>query len=473
METKNTGARRPRHIPCFSTCAAPILPLFLICALAVPALAQSVNQDNGSTADSASETKSSTEPAEENFNIFGQATVISQMHGRFRSPYSGPNSFPSINETRTSMTGTLNLGVRVWDGGELYFDPEISGGFGVGNVFGLGAYTNGDVDRLGVPQPLPYIARLYFSQTIGFGGDQEKVTSGPNALAGSRDVSRVTFTIGRMSAEDFFDGNAYSHDPRIQFMNWALMYDAAWDFPADARGYTYGGVLDFNREAWALRYGVFAEPAVANGLPIDAHFGEAHGQVIELEERFRVCDQPGKARFLLYWNRAHMGNYEEATDDPAFGLDITRTRRYSSKIGCGLNLEQQINADLGGFLRLGWSDGRNEAWAFTECDSTVSGGFVLKGTPWNRKDDTCGTGLVVDGLSGPHRDYLAAGGLGFALGDGRLNYAPEIVWETYYSLKFKNHQIWLTPDLQFIGDPGYNADRGPLLVAGLRLHGEF
>ncbi|HEV3333609.1 MAG TPA: carbohydrate porin, partial [Bryobacteraceae bacterium] len=317
----------------------------------------------GEEAKSADKSESSDQNKEEKFNVFGQGTVISQWHGTFLSPYSGPHSFLSENELATSETATLFMGLRLWDGGELYFDPEISGGLGLSDVFGVAAFPNGDIQRVGKPAPTPYVSHLYVAQTLGFGGEQEKVESGPNALAGSRDVSRLTVYLGKFAAEDFFDGNAYSHDARSQFMNWALEYNAAWDYPADTRGYTYGGVIELNEANWAFRYGLFAEPLVANGPDLDPHFDAAHGQAWELEERYRLFEHPGKARFLVYWNRADMGNYNEATFDPVFGLNIANTRKYSSKYGYGLSLEQEFSKDLGGFLRWGWDDGHTETWA--------------------------------------------------------------------------------------------------------------
>jgi len=417
--------------------------------------------------------KGSEETAEEAFNVYGQVTVISQWHGEFRSPYVGPHSFLPINALATSETATLMMGLRLWDGGDVYFDPEIAGGRGLSDVFGIAAFPNGDITRVGNPEPTPYVARLYFSQTIGLGGEQEKVASAPNVLGGTRDVSRLTISLGKFAPEDYFDNNSYSHDPRTQFQNWALMYNASWDYPADVRGYDYGGYVELNEPDWAFRYGLFGEPLVANGPIIDPKFADAHGQVWELETRFRLFDRPGKARFLVYWNRAHMGNYNEATFDPVFGLNIANTRTYSSKYGYGLDLEQEFTQELGGFFRWGWNDGHTETWAFTECDRTVSFGLTLKGTGWCRPDDAIGSGVAIDGLSPPHRNYLAAGGLGFQLGDGRLNYAPEVAWETFYSFKFKKRQIWISPDMQLIGDPGYNQDRGPVVIGSLRVHAEF
>ena len=208
----------------------------------------------------------------ERFNAYGQATVITQWNGPFRSPYIGPHSFLPIHEWATSDTATLFLGARCWQGAELYFNPEVAGGLGLSDVYGIAGFPNGDITRVGDPAATPYVARLYLAQTVGFGGEQEKIESGPNQLASYKDISRFTFAVGKMAATDWFDQNAYSHDPRRGFMNWSLMYNGAWDYPADVRGYTYGMVGELNQKAWALRYGIFGEPSVANGPDIDPQF---------------------------------------------------------------------------------------------------------------------------------------------------------------------------------------------------------
>lgn len=432
---------------------------------------QSGDKKDDKSADS--DEKKPDEPTEQRFNIYGQTTVIGDWNGTFRSPYSGPHSFQSVNESAVSETGTLFMGLRVLPNTEVYFNPEIAGGRGLSNVFGIAAFPNGDVTRVGNLEPTPYVARLYVEQTIGLGGEQEKLDAGPNQLGEMKDVSRLTFAAGKLATTDWFDKNKYSDDPRSQFMNWALMYNAAYDFPADVRGYTYGGVVELNQEAWALRYGIFAEPTTANGPDLDADIGRVRGQVVEFEKRYKLCDHPGIMRAMFYWNRANMGNYNEAIENPAADLNIANTQSNSMKYGFGINFEQEFSKDLGGFLRLGWNDGHTETWAFTECDRTCAFGLVLKGTSWCRGDDTVGTGVALDGISGPHAAYLAAGGLGFELGDGTLDDDPEIAWETYYSFKFKNHSIWITPDVQLIADPGYNGDRGPVVIGAVRLHAEF
>ena len=375
---------------------------------------------------------------EQRFNWYGQTTVITQWHDSFHSPYQGPNSFQSVEETKTSATATLMLGGKLWQGGELYFDPEIACGLGDSDVFGIAGFPNGDITRVSRPEPTPYVARLYASQTIGFGGEQEQIEAAPNQLASIKDVSRITFAAGCFAATDFFDNNKYSHDPRSQFMNWALMYNAAWDYPANVRGYTLGAVFELNQKNWAIRYGIFAEPSMANGPDWDPKYSVAHGQAVELEQRYTLNDRPGKIRWLGYWNRANMGNYRQSLDLSPVDPDVATTGNYDHiKYGLGMNIEQELSDDLGGFFRLGWNDGQSETWAFTECDRTVSLGLVLKGAKWGRAQDQLGTGLAIDGISGSHAAYLAAGGLGFELGDGRLNYDPEMAWETYYRFELK------------------------------------
>ncbi len=420
------------------------------------------------------ESQDTKEFKEERYNWYAQATVIDQGHGTFPSPYAGPHSFQSIYEARTSATATLMLGARMWQGGEIYFDPEIACGLGDSGVFGIAGFPNGDIPRVGRPEPLPYVARLYASQTIGFGGEQEKIEAGPNQLAAIKDVSRFTFTVGSFAATDFFDNNKYSHDPRAQFTNWALMCNPVWDYPANSRGYTLGCVMELNEKCWALRYGVFAEPNVANGADFDTHYSLARGQAVELENRYTFLDRPGKVRWLGYWNRADMGNYRDSLALAPVDPDIAATASYSNvKYGFGINIEQELTENLGGFLRFGWNDGQSESFAYTEVDSTFSFGFLLKGARWRRPQDEAGTAIALNGISSSHAAYLAAGGLGFVLGDGALNYNPEFIWESYYRFALKKDAIWISPDFQFVADPGYNADRGPVAITAIRVHAEF
>jgi len=415
-----------------------------------------------------------TQPESEWYSVHAQGTVISQKHDIFPAKYTGPFDVPPHEPWRTSLTGTLFLGLRLpWTGGEIYCDPEISGGQGFGGVTGIAGFPNGEIPRVGSPEPQPYIARGFIRQTFGFGGEREHVDADQNQLSGFRDVNRLTVTFGRFAATDFFDNNAYSHDPRTQFENWALMSNGAWDYPADTRGYTYGLVGELNQPNWTLRYGAFAMPKSANGSTIDWELPKALGQAIEWEQRWTVREHAGVARLLGYANTAHMGNYREAILNPGpNGPDVTLTRTYRAKYGFGLSADQALTKDLGLFGRLGWNDGHSESFCFTEIDRTASLGVSLHGARWHRADDVVGLAGVINGISKDHRDYLAAGGHGFLLGDGRLNYAPEQIVEAYYLAKIVDH-VFFTGDFQFVNHPGYNADRGPIFLGSLRLHVEF
>ena len=410
---------------------------------------------------------------DERWNLYWQATSIGQQHGSFPADYTGPLSLVNHPEHEASLTTTLFIGYRIEDDTIVYVDPEVAGGRGFSGVNGLANSPNGELPRVAGATPKPYLARAYIQHDFGFGKERESFESDDNQLAGTRPMVRYTIYAGRFSLTDFFDNNRYTHDPRSQFMGWAIMYNGAWDYPADTRGYTYGGVIELNQPGWALRYGAFAEPTFANGPHFDGHLPEALGQALELEERWSIRNRPGVVRLLSYLNSADMGLYQEATEHPGpNGPDVTTTRGYHLKYGFGVNAEQALTDDLGIFSRLGWNDGHTETWAYTEVDQTASIGLSLKGTRWKRPDDVIGLAGVVSGLSSEHREYLEAGGLGFELGDGRLSYSPEEVMEIYYDWRVVDH-VFVTPDFQFVNNPGYNSDRGPVAIWGLRVHVEF
>ena len=407
------------------------------------------------------------------YTFHAQTTIIPQFKGDFPSPYQGPNSFRSGSEVQTSYTGTLFTGVSLRPGTEVYFDPEVAAGSGLSLVEGLGDPTNGETPRVSSPAPSPYIARLFLRQVIGFGGPREDVADGPNLIAGQIDVNRLTVTVGKYAANDIFDNNTYAHDPRSQFQNWALWEDTAWDYPADTKGYTEGLTLELNQPDQTFRYGIFREPRAANGGELDDDWGRAYAQVAEYERRFKIGGRVGVVRPLAYFNYAHMGDYRDAIDADPTHPNVIATRSYDHpKYGFGVNVEQALTDDLGVFGRAGWNNGQSETWAFTEVDRNLSLGLSLKGNAWHRSDDVIGVAGVMSGLSRGHRDYLAAGGLGFELGDGRLNYAPEELIEAYYLLTVTKN-LFLSFDYQFVDHPGYNADRGPASIGAFRAHIEF
>ncbi|HEX3800310.1 MAG TPA: carbohydrate porin [Verrucomicrobiae bacterium] len=408
--------------------------------------------------------------AQQNWNWHAQNTDIVQGDPSFPANYSGPNSLHNHGEVRESVSVDLMGGARLWRGAEAHLDGLMWQGFGLSRTLGVESFPNGEAFRVGTDVPHVNLARVLIRQTIGLGGDEETVEDDQFQLAGKRDISRVTFTVGRMSAKDIFDNNSYANDPRTQFMSWGLMANEAWDYPADSLGFMTGAAVELNEPGWAARYGFFQVPKVANGTALDSHFLEAWAMVTELERRFSIQGHPGAVRLLGYLNRAHMGNYSAALSAP--GVDITQTRAYRYKYGFGLNAEQEIVKDLGVFTRLGWSDGKNEGWMFSDVDYAMSAGLSVKGELWNRANDTFGLAGVFSGISGTHQQFLANGGVGILAGDGALSYGWEKTLETYYDF-----QIWktihATLDYQFISDPAFNRDRGPVNVFAARLHWEF
>jgi len=407
-----------------------------------------------------------------NWSVHEQATVIEQGHYSFDSPYEGTNSFQSESELERSFSFTLFLGRKLWSGSELYFNPEILQGHGLSSTLGIAGYPNGEAGKAAFSNLHYNTSRLFIRQTFGLGGESEKVEDDSNQLEGSRDVNRVTLSLGKFSATDIFDDNAYSHDARTQFQNWALIDSAAWDYPADVLGYTAGLAAELHTKLWAVHYGIFMEPTQANGPTLDAHVAKAWGQVLQVDRTYSLNDHAGTFRAFLFWNRADMGNYADTRAMGTEAPDITQSRAYRSKVGIGLSWDQELTADVGVFARLSWNDGRTETWAFTEIDQSAAVGINLKGTKWSRPDDVVGVAGVASGLSGDHKAYLAAGGLGMILGDGRLNYGDEQIVEAYYDLKL-GRRLWLSPDFQYITNPGYNRDRGPVPIYGLRAHVEF
>jgi high affinity Mn2+ porin len=386
------------------------------------------------------------------------------------------NSLQNNSERDASLTTTLFLGFRLGKNTQLYFDPEIAGGKGFSAVTGIANFTNGELPRVASATPKPYLARLYISQDFGFGDAKEKVSSDANQLAGERPMTRYTITAGRFTVTDFFDNNRYTHDPRSQFMGWATMYNGAWDYPADTRGYTWGWVHEFHTKAWSVRYGSAAEPKTANGLRFDRRLLRDRGDTFEEEIRYSPGDHPGSIRLLEYLNHTNSGSYADAIRlaERSGGVpDVTATRRIGTlKYGFGLNLDQEITKDIGLFSRLGWNDGKTEDFAFTAIDRLASGGVSVTGARWHRPHDTAATALTVSGVSGVHAVYLARGGLDFIIGDGKLQYGPEYVFESYYSARLFPG-LFATFDLQRIANPGFNQDRGPLWAPSVRLHVGF
>ena len=412
-------------------------------------------------------------PDSPEWSVHAQATVIEQWHYGFPAEYSGRNSLESgTTEDKHTVTASLFIGRRLWPGAEIYLDPEVLEGEGVSSTVGMAGFPNGEGTRAAGNSPHYSTSRLFLQQTFELGGGKERVDDDQNQLAGEKDVDRLTLTVGKFAAVDYFDDNAYSHDPRTQFLNWALMDSGAWDYPADTRGYTAGFAAELKLKGWSTRYGIMMEPDAANALVLDKHAAKAFAQILEVDRSYSWDGHPGTVRPFVFLNRAHMGSYSEAVSDPAAKLDVTRTREYRSKYGAGLGWDQELTPALGTFLRLSWNNGKTESWAFTEIDRSIATGLSRKGAAWGRGDDVAGIAGIVDGLSSDHRRYLAAGGYGFIVGDGRLNYGPEEIVEAYYDVRIVKG-IWITPDIQYAEHPGYNRDRGGLPIFAIRGHFEY
>jgi len=406
-----------------------------------------------------------------------QATLIDQNLFKFRSGYQGVNSLPSRNENEKSDTYTLYAGVRPMRGIELYVNPEMARGNGIGQALGLAGYTNGDVIRNPSLGMEPYLARYMARFTLSTGHGLEKIEAGENQIAGERPTHRLVLTAGKLGSNDIFDTNSYANSTRTQFMNWALINNGAYDYAADTRGYSCGAALEWVNPDFAIRLGRFAMPLVANGPDLAQNLGSSFGDQLELETHLHLFTHRGPLilRTLGYRNVAAMGDYRQslALAQLAGGVpDITSTRKPGRvKYGFGLNFEQPLADDgaTGLFGRFGWDDGATESFAYTEIDQTVCLGAQISGSRWHRPDDRIALALVKNDLSSAHRDYLAAGGIGFLLGDGKLNYGAEQILETYYNCQISK-QTSVSLDYQYIANPGYNRDRGPVSVLSIRLH---
>lgn len=407
-----------------------------------------------------------------------QYTVVDQRQDSLRSPYAGPNSLDPRGDTEQSHTFGAYFGVPLAAHLQFYFDVEMFKGEGVSGATGLGAPTNGDVIRSGTVNlgKRPYVARRFFRYVLPLGDATENVERAQDQLSGAQPEQRIEIKLGKMAANDDFDKNRYANSTRTQFMNWSLWNDTAWDFAADTRGYTTGAMIAIVESGWSLRYGIYQMPRAANGQTLEWPLTRANGQNLELT--LQPKPDGWALRLLAFRNTARMGIYRDAIlaaeasgQPPDIRADDHDGRH---KTGFALNGELPLtdSGDTGAFARYGWNDGKTESFAFTEVDRAFSAGAQLSGVHWQRAQDRLGIAFVDEALSRDHRDYLAAGGAGFVLGDGKLNYAHEQIAEAYYAFQPVAH-ITLSPDFQYIRNPGYNADRGPAKFAGLRAHLEW
>jgi high affinity Mn2+ porin len=406
------------------------------------------------------------------WEIHGQSTYLPQGYPAFHAPYSGTNSLTPAPQAKATWSNSLFLNMRLWEGGEVYYNPELLQGFGLNDTVGLAGFPNGEAQKSNFAYPHYNTSRLFLRQTFGFGGEQEELASGQLQLANKVDVSRLTLQVGKFAVLDIFDGNAYAKDTRKDFINWSMWAPGAFDYSADKVGLTYGATAELNQKQWALRAGYFLMQAVSNSNAFDTNVFQRGTYALELETRYSLFSLPGKLRTIAWLNSAFSGSYRETLNDPALNLDIAQTRTGRIKYGYVVNLEQALADDLGLFGRWSWNDGKTEIMAFTDIDASLSMGLSIKGAKWGRPDDVIGLGGAINALSRDHRDFIAAGGLGILIGDGALNYRRERVLEAYYAYALTK-AITLTADYQLITNPAYNADRGPVHIFTGRAHAEF
>jgi high affinity Mn2+ porin len=409
------------------------------------------------------------------WSIHGQTTFTDQYHPAFASPYRGANSLDPGSRGDETADVTLFLGLRLWKGGEAYADPEVDQGFGLSDTLGVAAFPSGEAYKVGSATPYFRLQRLFFRQTFDLGGDVQNIDPDANQLGTTRTADNFIFTAGKISVVDIFDTNTYAHDPRGDFMNWAIIDAGAYDYAADSWGYSYGGAGEWTQSWWTLRAGLFDLSKVPNEKHLETGFAQFE-MVAEAEERHHLFGHDGKVKLLAFVNRGRMGDYNDAIHLAEITHSTPSTalvRSYNSRPGGEINIEQGLTDNLGAFLRVSMDDGSKEAYEFTEIDRSISTGLSLKGADWQRPDDTVGAAFEIAAISHSARDYFADGGLGILIGDGRLqHYGLENVFETYYSAKlFK----WFTTslDYQFVDNPAYNRDRGPVSVLGVRLHAQF
>lgn len=447
----------------FETAAAlALLCLGAIGFLAAPALAQGAPPPIAADADQA-------------WAVHGQATFVDQGNLAFASPYAGPNSLDPGLRGRETFDATLYVGLRLWSGAEGWVDPEIDQGFGLSNTLGIAGFPSGEAYKVGKSTPYAKLPRLFLRQTVDLGGAAEAVATDEDQLAGHRSADRLVITLGKFSVPDIFDANDYAHDPRRDFMNWSVLDNGTFDYAADAWGFTYGAAVEWYVGRWTLRAGVFDLSTIPNTTSLDRNFGEFQA-IAEIEERHTLAGQPGKLEITGFVSRARMGSFSDAIRlAQATGLpaDIADVRRYQGRPGISFNLQQAVNGDLAVFAHGGVDDGTRESYEFSDIDRSLAVGASLKGARWGRRADTVGLALVANGISRIHEAFLAAGGLGILVGDGKLPHpGPEGIVETYYDIPVGRF-AHLGVDYQFVDNPGYNRDRGPVSIFAIRLHGQF
>jgi high affinity Mn2+ porin len=413
------------------------------------------------------------------WNFHFQFTGIIQYTPGIHSPYSGKNSFLPENKSAFSVTTTAYIGRKLWTGAALYFNPEMAGGQGLSSTLGIAGFPNGETFRIGAVAPVVYVARIFLRQHIFFDHNHfDTLDDGINQIKEIVSRNRLTISAGKFGVADFFDQNSVSHDPRSDFMNWSLMNNGAYDYPANTRGYTGGLILEYYTPGWALRAGTALMPVYANGPELNFNYSRSNSETIEIEKDYLFRKQPGAVRLLFYFNTSKAPAYQTVIDEYKNGtdtsLDVIYGKAYGGKkFGIGLNINQSFSNRLNGFLRLGWNDGKTATWAFAEIDNSGSIGLRYYGIGKGRTSDNIGLAFVSNGISAGHRDFLNLGGYGFMIGDSWLpNYSRENIIEFFYQVKLFE-SVFASLDYQFVSNPAYNVDRGPVHLLAARVHISF
>jgi high affinity Mn2+ porin len=413
-------------------------------------------------------------PEHETWAVHGQFTYVEQETSGFKAPYSGPNSL-SPNRGAETIDATIAVGSRLWPGAEGWISPEVDQGFGLDNTLGVAGFPSGEAYKIGKNKPYLRLPRLFVRDTVDLDGARETVDPAALWLGGDRSVNRLVLTVGKISVTDIFDINQYAHDPRADFLNWAAVDAGTFDYAADSWGYTVGAAVEWYEGDWTLRAGGFDLSDIPNSPDLEPAFHEFQ-LILEPEHRHEIAGHPGKVMLTVFDTRGRMGLLDQAvqlarsTDTP---VNIAAVRQYRGRLGADINFQQELTADFGMFARVGKAAGNVEVYEFTDIDRTVSTGLSLKGSAWRRRRDTVGLALIDNGISAAREQYLNAGGLGVLVGDGKLPHpgAEEIV-ETYYSASLLSF-AQVTLDYQWINNPAYNRDRGPVSVFAVRVHAQF
>jgi len=413
---------------------------------------------------------------DEDWAVHGQATAVAQWHPAFHADYSGPHSLDPKDQGNETADATLAAGARLWTGAEAWADVELDQGFGLSNTAGVAGFTSGEAYKVGEHRPYFRLPRAFITQTIDFGGAPDPIGSDFNTLARTATADRLVITAGKFSVVDVFDTNRYAHDPRGDFLNWAIIDLGTFDYAADAWGFTYGAAAELSLGGWTGRLGVFDGSTVPNDKALDPKPFDQTQEVVEIEHCHHLWGQEGKFKLLAFVTEARLGSYDDAVAlARAIGgvPDTSLVRKMRDRFGAGINLEQPLDDDLGVFLRAGATQGNEEVYEFSEINRTLSLGASLAGASWDRPDDRIGSAVAFNGLSEAAKRYFRAGGAGVLIGDGRLpNSAGEMVWESYYSYALAEG-VALSADYQLINHPAYNRDRGPVSVLAARAHLQF